>query len=422
VKIAMLSDHETLGGAAQAASRLAESLGRAHDVIRLVLFPDGRRHPWHTYLLGSESGLARWLQRIPRKLVPTHFPRPGTPAFAAQQLDVILRRLRPDVVNIHNLHGGAAQGWTPDLAAVCAAHAPVVWTLHDMWSFTGRCAYAYDCAKFATGCDATCPTPNEPPALAPERIAAAWEARRRLFAAHAGLVGVTPSRWLAAEARRGMWAGHQIEVIPYGVPADVFALMPRDEARRRLGVPNDRPVLVLAAYDLSERRKGATLLPRIWRHVGSRPLTVLTMGHGRPEIADSDIRVQALGWLDDDAAKMLAYNAADFLLHPAPVDNFPNVVLEALACGTPAIGLPVGGVPELIRSGVSGWIATDASADALGRAIDQALDSGADLRASCRAIAEREFAMARQADSYVRLFDEMIRLKPFARESGLEPR
>lgn len=83
------------------------------------------------------------------------------------------------------------------------------------------------------------------------------------------------------------------------------------------------------------------------------------------------------------------------------------MVLEALACGTPAIGLPVGGVPELIRPGVSGWLAADVSAAALGQAIDAALDSGVDLRAACRQLAETAFPLALQAVRYGQLFSQL---------------
>src|SRR5262249_5214313 len=130
----------------------------------------------------------------------------------------LLTLARPDIINVHNLHGAAPWGWGPRLVEVCLEFAPVVWTLHDMWSFTGRCAYSYDCEKFISGCDASCPTPDEEPKLPAERIHAAWEERRALYARHVDdLVIVTPSRWLAEQARRGMFARHRIEVIPYGL-------------------------------------------------------------------------------------------------------------------------------------------------------------------------------------------------------------
>ncbi len=406
----MLSDHESLGGAAQSACRLAEALAERHEVVRIVRFADGRPHPWRTKVIGTESCTGRWLRRVPRKLWPERFPYANTPAYVAGQLRGLLRRLRPDVMNLHNLHGAADWGWSVDLAAVAAEFAPVVWTLHDQWSFTGRCAYRYDCVRLRTGCDAACPTADEPPHLAPGHIAGAWARRRRLLMSHPGLVAVTPSHWLAAEAHAGLWAGHRIEVIPYGVPTDVFTPTPRDEARRRLNLATTGPVLLLSAHDLTERRKGADLLPRLWPCLRRRPLTVLTMGHGRLDVPDPAIHVRPLGWIADDRTKALAYSAADALLHPAPVDNFPNVLLEAFACGTPAVGLPVGGVPEQVRPGVSGWLAADASPAALGRAVDAALDAlaeGMDLRDACRALATTEFPLGLQADRYGQLLNAL---------------
>ena len=410
MRVVLVSDHETHGGAGQSASRLAEALCEAHDVTRVVRFPDGGRHPWRSVVLGEELAVTRQLLRVPRKLAPSQFPRPGTPAYVARQLRRVLRRLRPDVINVHNLHGASPWGWGVGLVAECARHAPVVWTLHDQWSFTGRCAYAYDCTRFRTGCDAACPTPHEPPSLRSDAIADAWDERRRLFVGHANLTAVTPSGWLAAQAASGLWSGHRIDVIPYGVPLDVFHPAKREEARRALGITARGPVLLLAAVDLAERRKGAELLPRLWGSIAARPLTLLTMGRGELLLDEAGVFVHRLGWVEDEPTKVLAFNAADVVLHPAPVDNFPNVLLEAFACGTPAVGLPVGGVPELIRPGVSGWLAAAMSAEGLARAVDRALTDvrgGIDLRASSRRLAETEFPPRLQAERYMRLFHQL---------------
>jgi glycosyltransferase involved in cell wall biosynthesis len=404
--IVMLSDYETQGGAAVAASRLAEGLcATGQRVTRCVLHPDGKKHPWTTWHMQRGPATRLW-QRFAARIVPS-FRSPD----AAVQLRRALHTLRPDVVNVHNLHGGAAAGWGTDLIAVCAEFAPVVWTLHDMWSFTGRCAYAYDCRKFIAGCDSTCPTPDEHPVLAPARIADAWDRRQRLLDECPDLVAVTPSRWLAAEARSGLWAKHRIAVIPYGVPADHFRPLDRSVARRALGLPERGPAILVAAYHLSERRKGATTLPQLWPHLQTRPLTLLTMGHGDIHVPDPAVQVASLGWIDDIERQVLAYSAADVLLHPAPVDNLPNVVLEAMACGTPAVAMPIGGLPELVRPNVSGWLADTPTAPALASTMDHALRDiaqGNDLRASCRDLAEQEFAMERQAKSHFELFGGML--------------
>jgi glycosyltransferase involved in cell wall biosynthesis len=142
--------------------------------------------------------------------------------------------------------------------------------------------------------------------------------------------------------------------------------------------------------------------------VRTRPLTLLLLGEGPLAIRDPEITVHALGYVDHDRTKVLAYNAADVSVHPAPVDNLPNTVLEALACGTPVIGLPIGGVPEMVRPGKTGWLADAATAEALAAALAQALDdvvSGIDMRQSCRQVADDEYSQDLQASRYVHLFE-----------------
>jgi glycosyltransferase involved in cell wall biosynthesis len=279
-----------------------------------------------------------------------------------------------------------------------------------MWSFSGRCAYSYDCQKFLTGCDATCPTPDEYPALAPSLIAVAWQARRRLLGKHPSLVAVCPSRWLARNARAGLWKDHLVEVIPYGVPLETYLPLDRAKARGELGVPAGGAVVSFVANLLSERRKGAEILAQALTVVKSRPLTVLVLGRGELKIAADGVKVCALGFVEDERRRAVAYSAADVMVHPAPVDNLPNVVMEAIACGTPCVAFAIGGVPDMVRPELTGWLVDEVTPEALGAAIDDAIDDvqkGGSLRASCRDIAEREYGDRLQARRYLRVFESL---------------
>ena len=95
------------------------------------------------------------------------------------------------------------------------------------------------------------------------------------------------------------------------------------------------------------------------------------------------------------------------LCYMAPVDNLPNVVVEAIACGTPVVGMPVGGVGEIIKPGVSGWLSEQPTLPSLAAALTQALDEihmDCDLRGSCRALAVCEFSTGVQMAKYCLLF------------------
>jgi glycosyltransferase involved in cell wall biosynthesis len=401
--IVMISDWERRGGAAIAATRLAAGL-EAHGayVTRLAAFP--------TEGTALTPQLFTLRRAIRSRLAPgprERFDRSATPQVAER-----LRRLhaaaRPDVINLHNLHGGSGAGWTPGLLTVCAEFAPVVWTMHDMWPLTARCVYNGHCLRFEHGCNAECPTANEYPALAAQRVQTAWQERHAVLNALPGLVGVAPSAWLANTARRGLWREHRVAVIANGLPLDVFRPIERNVARTALGIVTDAPLVLAGAPDLRDPRKGGPLLaaalPLLKRH-----FTLLMMGDGALPLP-ANITGQRLGFVADEAQQALAYAAADLLVHPAPQDNLPNGVAEALACGTPVAAFAVGGLPEMVKPGYNGWLSADVSPAGLAALLDRALadlQAGLDLRANCRQHAEQCYDLARQAGQYLEVFETL---------------
>ncbi|MFY9558447.1 MAG: glycosyltransferase, partial [Blastocatellia bacterium] len=351
-------------------------------------------------------------QRVIRRVLTTHHRRALGERMVHNELSSILADLSPDVVNVHNLHKASDQSWSAELVTTCAKHAPTVWTLHDMWSFTGRCAYSYECKKYLTGCDSGCPTPEEHPPLAPERIAEAWNNRRRQLRERPTLVAVAPSLWLAREAKEGLWGDHRVHVIPYGVPLDVHVPVDRHVARRSLGLDTSGPVILMAAEFLEDRRKGGHLLAQAMPRLSRRPITIITFGNGRLSLRVGDVHLRELGFVEDEQTKVLAYSAADVFVHPAPVDNLPNVVMESIACGTPVVAFAIGGLPDLVRPGITGWLCNAVSSEDLAVTLECALDeisSGADLRESCRMVAETEYCSSLQAKRYLDLFHALLK-------------
>lgn len=407
MRVVMISDFETSGGAAIAASRLAHGLvDLGHDVQRIVAIPNSNGNPWRTQTIAQKRA-------IPLRAVRRALPRLGLTldrSSAEKELARALRNTRPDVINLHNLHYAQFAGWSEQMLRICAEHAPTVWTLHDMWSFTGRCIAAYDCEKFVAGCDASCPTPGEYPALAPSKIAAAWHSKRQLLASVPSVACVTPSRWMATQAGRSLWKNHRIEVIPHGLPLDAYRPQDREAARRALGLQANGPVALFTAQVITDRRNGADLLFAALRQVAAPSLTLLTVGQGVLQNPPPGVQVISLGMQEREADRVLAYNAADFTIYAALVGNFPNTILESIACGTPAAAMPVCGVPELVRPGATGWLAPEPTAAGLAAALHAALRDlvhGADLRESCRRVAQAEFSQPLQAQRYVRLYESL---------------
>ncbi len=267
MRIVVVSDHETAGGAAIAGSRLARPLAHRHDMHYLVQNPDFQPHPWTTWPLRPAYAtdpieyrrfyplLRHGWRRGPWE--PNDSPTSQLPRELNARFRWILDRLRPEIIWFQNLHGGAPKGWSAEMVEIASYFASVVWTLHDMWSFTGRCAYNYDCRAFETGCTSQCPTADEYPSLDRQMIPAAWRYRQRLLGSGRVIRAVAPSKWLAREAIKGVWPESQIEVIASAIPLEVYRPLDRQECRKKLGLPNDgRPLILVSAHNLSDRRKG----------------------------------------------------------------------------------------------------------------------------------------------------------------------
>ena len=392
MRVAMLSDCESVGGAAVAAARLATALELLGcDVTRIV----SRGEP-------SERTIAI---RAPFR-IPVRFTKPHVASIARgfwshraeHALKKALDAIAPDVISIHNLHNATVAGWSPRFVEICAKRAPVVWTLHDMWSFTGRCAHSRACEKFVDGCDETCPTPAEYPAFPPSRIREEWELRRRIIAEHPNVSAVTPSRWLANLATRGLWPSDRVTVIPNGVDTSVYKPRQRDESQR---------TAVIVMQDFRDSQKGGALLASALELLAKRGLLCVTVGKNAGRIDWHGANVRHLGWLVSEEERAAAYASADFLVHPSLAENLPNVVIEAMACGTPTVAFDVGGVGEAVREGATGWLCDSTTAVGLTRSIARAVDDiegGRDLRESSRAYALQHYDLRIIGSRYLALF------------------
>jgi glycosyltransferase involved in cell wall biosynthesis len=182
-----------------------------------------------------------------------------------------------------------------------------------------------------------------------------------------------------------------------------------------LGVPRGRTVLFCAVDDFSRPLKGGDLVTEAIRAL-PRPLKsklfLLLLGRKNDHVRTAvDIPSLPLGYVTGDAVKAIAYSAADILVHPTRAENFPLVLLESMACGTPAVSFRVGGVPETVREGVTGSLAEPDSPLKLRDAIVRLLADRRELaamRARCRDLVVREYPLSRQADRYVDLYRAVL--------------
>lgn len=312
-----------------------------------------------------------------------------------------------DLINLHWIAGFVDYG---SFFARVPNRIPTVWTFHDMNPFTGGCHYDEGCGRFVECCGG-CPQLGSKDLHDLSRQI--WRRKRNIFQQIEPdrLHIVTPSLWLTEEAKRSSLLGRfSSSVIPNGLDTDIFS--PRDPsmARAVLDLPQSARVVLFVAGSMDNWRKGFVFLAEALSELTELPnLFLVSLGGGKPAL-NFHIDHLHLGYADNDRLLSFAYSAADVFVISSVQDNFPNTVLEALACGTPVVGFSVGGIPEMVRSGVTGLLAPPGDERALAAAISHLLENDvtrAEMSTNCRRIATEEYSLEIQANRYIKLYEAL---------------
>jgi glycosyltransferase involved in cell wall biosynthesis len=296
-----------------------------------------------------------------------------------------------------------------------ALRQPIVWTLHDMWPICGAETYSDD-RRFADGYTAV----NRPSyERGPDLNRWTWQRKQRAWRRPMHLV--CTSQWMADRVDRSALMRHwPVSVIPYPIDLAAYAPMEQGEARARLGLPADVPIILFGAIGgLADRRKGGDVLldalTRLRREarIGGGDFHLVVFGQDQPTDAPRvEFPVHYAGALRDDASLRLHYAAADVMVVPSRQEALGQTACEAMACGTPVVASRVGGLSEVVAHCETGYLAGPQDAGALATGIEWVLSDRARraaLGASARAAAERRWQPERVARLYADVYHEVRR-------------
>jgi glycosyltransferase involved in cell wall biosynthesis len=292
---------------------------------------------------------------------------------------------------------------------------PTVVTLHDLWWLTGHCAIPFSCKRWQIGCG-SCPDLKIPLAVPRDETARNWKRKRQVYA-HSRLYVAAPSQWMLDHIPPSILQHAAVEtrVIPYGIPLQLYAPTDKRRVRAALGLDPDVPVIMASASGIinSPYKDYPTMLRAVERIAQQHPqqkLVFLVVGDQAPgnHIENTEIRI--MGRVSDEQRIAQLYQAADVFIHAAHMDNFPNVILEAMATGTPVVATAVCGIREQVREGETGFLVPHADAPAMAARIQQILDSpplAHQLGENARRVAIAEYDQERQMDRYLEWYEEI---------------
>jgi len=364
----------------------------------------GRSKQWSESL--SRPG--RWLSW---QLGHEYFDFPGTHDLLA------LTPGSPDILHCHNLHGPRGEDYF-DLRALpwLSQRVPLMMTLHDAWLLSGHCAHSFDCDRWQTGCG-QCPDLTIYPALKRDGTAYNWRHKKEIYK-NSRIYVATPSHWLMKKVEQSILMPAIIEkrVIPNGVDLHTFKPADQRSIRQELGLPLDIPILMFAAYGIRNNKwKDFETLQQavstVAKRMAGQPLLFLAIGQDSPSEQIGNAEIRFLPFEPDPVKMAKYYQAADLYIHAARADTFPTTVLEALACGRPVVASAVGGIPEQVEEGQTGFLVEVGDQQAMAERVQQLLrdTNRRSHMGQCAADTARlHFDLERQVNAYLEWYESIL--------------
>jgi glycosyltransferase involved in cell wall biosynthesis len=391
-----------LGGGQVQLLRLTDGL-KARDVDAKILC----REPTLTdsIRMPARPRAEKWLKRFTRRagLNDIHM-------LSSYDIPKMQEFKDSDLIDLHCMHHETFSYMA--LPAICAAK-PTVFTFHDMWPVAGHCHASLECTRWKTGCG-QCPHLDVAPAVSRDATALEWKLKRRAYDASRFTI-VVPSKWLHDMIGQSMLAGHEAHHIPHGIDTHLFKPMDKAMCRHILGIPDDKKVLIFGAESLARTLKGGDLLHAALKQLPEslkRETVLLAFGHMQASSLEGiGIETIRLGYLSNNQLKIMALSAADVFVNPTRAESFSLVVLESMACATAVVAFAVGGVPDMVRPGVSGILAEPENAASLAQGIVSIFedrDALEKMSRNCREIVEREYSLELYSRRYHELYQRVI--------------
>lgn len=341
MKVVMINSVSGYGSTGSICVDIAIELER-HGHECFIAFGQVSRGYHNEFKIGTK--LENHLHNVGSRLLGKqgYFTKRGT-----KKLVDFLRSYNPDVIHLHNLHGNYLK-LEILFKYLIEVQKPVVWTLHDCWAFTGKCAHYTDvqCFKWQTHCD-NCPQVQKyPPSVLLDRSSVMFDDKKEWFTSLKNMTIIPVSNWLAREVSTSFLNKYPLIPIYNWVNHEIFKPMIATDFHKKYEVSAEKfTVLLVSAgwHETDVKYQDAIALAAVLPD----DMQIIMIGKVvKPEYLPKNIK--HIDYLNGPAELANAYSFADVYVHLSTEDTFGKVIAEALSCGTPAVVYDVTACPEII--------------------------------------------------------------------------
>ncbi len=420
MKVALINTSDSGGGAAEACMRLLKALQLQQvDVTMVVQHKKRAEDAVYTIernIFGKlRSNINFLLERISFMLFQERDKQVRfafSPANAGTDISQLKVIKEADIIHLHWTNSGFLS--INDVKKLIALNKPIVWTLHDMWAFTGGCHYAGPCNHFKNQCG-NCYFLRNPEDN--DLSHAGWLHKKDALSIAKNLSIVTCSHWLGEVAMKStLLKGFIIQAIPNPIDIELFAYKDKAAARTRWGVNPAAKIILFGAANINDRRKGISFLVDALAYLKAdytqdTPVEIVIFGKNKHfDTSSLSFPVKQLNTISSPADLAEIYSMADVFVSPAIEDNLPNMIMEAMSCSTPVVAFNTGGIPDLIDHKVNGYMAEFKSSTDLAAGLNDVLNTGNrdKYAAAARYKVKRMFNNEKVARQYIDLYKSVL--------------
>ncbi|MBK2110244.1 glycosyltransferase family 4 protein [Francisella tularensis] len=411
MKILIVNTSDIQGGAARAAYRLHRSLLDANIDSQMLVQSKASDD---CTVITEDSRLRRYLNKLrpiidglPVRKYKNKTKTLFSPSwFGFNNIVTKINKINPDIVHLHWINGGMLK--IEDIAKI---KAPIVWSLHDMWAFTGGCHYDEECQGFLKGCGNCKVLRSSSQNDLSKKV---FKRKQKTFNIKKDITIIGLSSWLNECSKNSTLLKTKSHInLPNPIDTDIFKPFDKELSRKLWNLPKDKKLVLFGAMSAtSDPRKGFKQLNQaLQKIVKTDDIELVVFGSSKPTPApDFDFKANYLGQLNDDVSLVTLYSAVDVMVVPSLQENLSNTIMESLSCSTPVVAFDIGGNNDMIGHKKNGYLAKPFDSQDLANGIEWVLanDNYVSLCENARYKVLREFDSKVVAEKYIQLYKETL--------------
>jgi glycosyltransferase involved in cell wall biosynthesis len=313
----------------------------------------------------------------------------------------------PDIVHFHWINAGMIR-----IEDIIKINVPIIWSLHDMWPFTGGCHCAFGCENYKNSCGNCVVLGSRNENDLSKRV---WKRKKRTYQKKEIIV-IALSKWIMNCARNSSLFGcNRIIRIPNLIDSKLFKPHDKKFARQLWNLDQQKKLILFCGLGaVRNKLKGFNFLLEALKIIDNKNIELILVGDdsidSQIDLQNVKFKINWVGRINDDISLVTLYNAADVTVVPSLQENLSNVIMESMSCGVPVVAFHIGGNGDMIDDKYNGYLAKPFDIEDLANGINYVLyNKEYELMSkNAREKIQKEFDKKVVIKKYIELYDRIL--------------